>query len=111
MATASYGTAFWDDAQETLKTDWSMEKVSEQKLLYLYPDYSSYLPCVFHSIACFMICGNGRAHYKNIPEEGKHWMFPHLAMSNSPVAIMNRTLKGLVRYIKRFGHTEVLLLQ
>ncbi len=31
VATASYGQAYWDDIENTLKTEWSMEKVSEQK--------------------------------------------------------------------------------
>lgn len=89
LATASYGTAFWDDVEQTLKTDWSMEKTSGQKLLFLYPDYSSYLPCVFHSIACLMICGNGRRFYKGGEGEETHWMFANLAMNSFPVRLMN----------------------
>jgi hypothetical protein len=54
IATASYATASWDDIECCLKTDWSMEKTSQQKLLYLYPDYEQYQICVYHSIACLM---------------------------------------------------------
>ncbi len=76
MATATYGTAYWDDVQNTLKTDCSMmEKVSNQKLLYMFPNYSSYLPCVFHGIACLMVCGNGRQYYSDIGEQETHWIF------------------------------------
>lgn len=96
IATSSYGTAFWDDVQQTLKTDWSMEKVCGQKLLYVYADYDSYLPCVFHSIACMMICGNGNRHYLDMPKEERHWMFPNMAMHGDPVSKMNSTLRMLV---------------
>jgi hypothetical protein len=80
IATASYGTAFWDDVQQTFKTDWSIGKVSEQKLLYLYPDFDSYLPCFFHSMACMMICGSGKRFYKNVEKEATHWMYPKMAI-------------------------------
>jgi hypothetical protein len=96
IATASYGTSFWDDVIGTLKTDWSMEKVSEQKLLYLFPDYSDYRICVFHSIACLMICGNGRRHYIASESLDSHYMFANLAYSNCPVSVMNKTLKSMV---------------
>jgi hypothetical protein len=90
-----YGTALWDSVMNTLKTDWSMEKVSSQKLLYLFPDFESYLPCVFHGIACLMIIGGGEKHYRH--DRQSHWMFANLALSTNPVNILNRGLKHLVK--------------
>jgi hypothetical protein len=95
ISTATYNTSYWDDVAWTLKVDWSMEKVSAQKLLYIYPHYTSFVTCPFFSKCCYRIVGNGVAHKSDLNQE--HWMFPNMAMSSDPVKKMNGTLKSLVR--------------
>lgn len=95
LSTASYGTCFWDSVEETLKMDMSMEKVSAQKLLYMFADYEDWSVCPFFMLALYRISGNGNRHITN-PLQDDHWIFPNLAMAASPAKKMNSILKSLV---------------
>jgi hypothetical protein len=89
ISTAIYNTSHWDGVAWTLKVDWSVEKVSAPKLLYIYPH------CPFFSKCCYRIVGNGVAHKSGLNEE--QWTFPNMAIYSDPVEKMNGTLKSLVK--------------
>ena len=94
MSTASYGTCFWDDIENTLKLDLSMEKVANQKLLYMFADFNEWTACPFFMLALYRISGNcQRFTRSSIVDE--HWIFPHLVLTD-PVRKMNATLRQLV---------------
>lgn len=94
MSTASYGTSFWDDVENTLKLDLSMEKVSNQKLLYMFADYNEWTACTFFMLALYRISGNcERFTRSSIVDE--HWIFPHLVLTADHVRKMNLTLRQL----------------
>ena len=42
-----------------------MEKVSAQKMLYMFADYKDWLVCPFFMLALYRICGNGQGYITN----------------------------------------------
>jgi hypothetical protein len=75
--------------------DMSMEKVSAQKLLYMFADYKDWSVCPFFMLALYRISGNGKRHFTSGAEDD-HWIFPNLALACDPVRKMNSTLRSLV---------------
>jgi hypothetical protein len=94
VATLSYGTCFWDEIEHGLKLDMSMEKVSSQKLIYMFADYEDWRVCPMFMLALYRISGNGRRHITSSIEDD-HWMFSHLSMAADPVRKMNSTLRAI----------------
>ncbi len=99
MSTASYGTCFWDDVEHTLKMDLSMQKVANQKMLYMFADYQDWAACPFFMLALYRISGNCERFTRNSNLD-EHWMFPHLVQSSDPVRMMNSTLRSLTPQTK-----------
>ena len=93
MSTASYGTCFWDDVENTLKLDLSMEKVASQKLLYMFADFEDWTACPFFMLALYRICGNCER-FPRTSNVDEHWIFPHLVLTD-PVRKMNAILRQL----------------
>jgi hypothetical protein len=89
------GRCFWDSVEQTLAMDLSMEKVSAQKLLYLFADYTR---LVWLSFLHVRSLSNLWQREETFDFWRRRWSLdlPNLALACDPVRKMNSTLRPLV---------------
>ena len=83
-----------------------MEKVSAQKLLYMFADFSDWSVCPFFMMALYRISDNCRRIINSVTDD-EDWMFPNMAMSTDPVRKMNTTLRAITQNKNYFFKSEI----
>ncbi|MGH7954610.1 MAG: hypothetical protein ACREOZ_01480, partial [Gloeomargaritales cyanobacterium] len=77
VSTSTWDSAYWDLDGDMLIFDWRETKKAEESVMTFHPDASSFHLDQFHTLACYLLAGQGRydAAAALIPG-GTNWIFP-----------------------------------